>query len=55
MQFQGHPLLFHPTKISNVVVEAADLPDGQEPVEADWKELKETGVKIDTKKYKGKH
>ena len=33
-------------KNSNVVVEAADLPDGQEPVEADWKELKETGVKI---------
>ena len=36
-------------KNSNVVVEAADLPDGQGPVEADWKELKETGVKIDTK------
>lgn len=36
-------------KNSNVVVEAADLPDGQEPVEADWKELKETGVKL-TKK-----
>mgnify|MGYP000917228355 FL=1 len=39
-------------KNSNVVVEAADLPDGQEPVEADWKELKETGVKIDTKNTK---
>jgi hypothetical protein len=37
-------------KNSNVVVEAADLPDGQEPVETDWKVLKETGVKIDTKK-----
>ena len=33
-------------------MEAADLPDGQEPVEADWKELKETGVKIDTKNTK---
>lgn len=31
-------------------MEAADLPDGQEPVETDWKVLKETGVKIDTKK-----
>ena len=39
-------------KNSNVVVEAADLPNGQEPVEADWKELKETGVKIDTKNTK---
>ena len=39
-------------KNSNVVVQAADLPDGQEPVEADWKELKETGVKIDTKNTK---
>lgn len=39
-------------KNSNVVVEAADLPDGQEPVEADWKELKETGVKIDKKNTK---
>lgn len=39
-------------KNSNVVVEAADLPDEQEPVEADWKELKETGVKIDTKNTK---
>ncbi|MDO5817624.1 MAG: hypothetical protein Q4Q26_08420 [Eubacteriales bacterium] len=39
-------------KNSNVVVEAADLPDGKEPVEADWKELKETGVKIDTKNTK---
>ena len=39
-------------KNSNVVVEAADLPDGHEPVEADWKELKETGVKIDTKNTK---
>lgn len=39
-------------KNSNVVVEAADLPDGQGPVEADWKELKETGVKIDTKNTK---
>lgn len=41
-------------KNSNVVVQAADLPDGQEPVEADWKELKETGVKIDTKNTKVK-
>lgn len=41
-------------KNSNVVVEAADLPNGQEPVEADWKELKETGVKIDTKNTKVK-
>ncbi len=39
-------------KNSNVVVEAADLPDGQEPAEADWKELKETGVKIDIKNTK---
>lgn len=39
-------------KNSNVVVEAADLPDGQEPVEADWKKLKETGVKIDTNNTK---
>ena len=39
-------------KNSNVVVEAADLPNGQEPVEADWKELKETGVKIDKKNTK---
>ena len=39
-------------KNSNVVVEAADLPDGHEPVEADWKELEETGVKIDTKNTK---
>ena len=39
-------------KNSNVVVEAVDLPDGQEPVEADWKELKETGVKIDTNNTK---
>ena len=33
-------------------MEAADLPDGQEPVEADWKELKETGVKLTTKNTK---
>ena len=39
-------------KNSIVVVEAADLPDGQEPVEADWKEFKETGVKIDSKNTK---
>ena len=39
-------------KNSNVVVEAVDLPNGQEPVETDWKELKETGVKIDTKNTK---
>lgn len=39
-------------KNSNVVVEAVDLPNGQEPVEADWKELKETGVKINTKNTK---
>ena len=39
-------------KNSNVVVEAVDLPNGQEPVEADWKKLKETGVKINTKNTK---
>ena len=39
-------------KNSNVVVEAADLPDGKEPVEDDWKELTKTSVKIDTKNTK---
>ena len=33
-------------KNSNVVVEAADLPDGKEPVEDDWKELTKTSVKL---------
>lgn len=33
-------------------MEAADLPDGKEPVEDDWKELTKTSVKIDTKNTK---
>lgn len=37
-------------KNSNVTVEVADLPDGQTPVEEDWKELDTTNIKIDTKK-----
>lgn len=37
-------------KNSNVTVEVADLPDGQTPIEEDWKELDTTNIKIDTKK-----
>lgn len=36
-------------KNSNVVVEAADIPDGQEPTESDWKPLSDT-VRINAQK-----